>query len=93
MYYLTNLQFFDIPLLCYYINLGSSIIFCLSSGDIYLSLGISLSCSFVILSELFSSKLLETFDRSKDENPTKKTCNGYNLLGGKNEKSRQGICL
>ena len=61
VYYLTNLWFFDIPLLCYYINLRSSIFFCLSSGDVYLSLGISLSCSFVIVSELFCSELLETF--------------------------------
>ena len=53
VYYLTNLLFFDIPLLCYYINLRLSIIFCLSSGDIYLSLCISLSCSFVTVSELF----------------------------------------
>ena len=49
---LTNLLFFDIPLLCNYINLRSSIIFCLSSADIYLSLGISLSCPF---------KIFETF--------------------------------
>ena len=31
------------------------------SGDIHLSLGISLSCSFVTVSELFSNKLLENF--------------------------------
>ena len=61
VYYLTNLWFFDIPLLCLYINLRSSIFFCLSSGDVYLSIGISLSCSFVIVSELFCSELLETF--------------------------------
>ena len=54
-------MFFDISLLYYYINLRSSITFCLSSGDTYLSLGISLSCSFVIVSELFCSKLLEAF--------------------------------
>ena len=59
-YYLTNLLFVDIPLLYYYINLRSSRIFCLSSGDIYLSLDISLSCSFVIISELFCGELLET---------------------------------
>ena len=35
--HLTNSRFFDIPLL-YYANLNSSIIFCLSSGEIYLSL-------------------------------------------------------
>ena len=44
-----------------YINFILSIIFSLSSGDTYLSLGISLSCSFVIISELFCSILLETF--------------------------------
>ena len=44
---LANSLFFDVPLLFFYINLRSSIIFCLSSGDIHLSLGISLSCSFV----------------------------------------------
>ena len=40
----------------YYINLRSPIIFCLSSGEIYLSLGIS-SSSFV--SELFCSEVFE----------------------------------
>ena len=39
----------------YYINLRSPIIFCLSSGEIYLSLGIS--SSFV--SELFCSEVFE----------------------------------
>ena len=43
VYYLINLLFFDIPLLYYYVNLRTSIIFCLYSGDINLSLGISLS--------------------------------------------------
>ena len=61
VYYLRNLLFLNIPLLYYYINLRSSIIFCLSSEDIYLSLDISLSCSFVLVSELFCSELLETF--------------------------------
>ena len=36
-------------------------ILCISSGDIYLSLGISLSCSVVIVSNLFCSELLKTF--------------------------------
>ena len=45
MHHLSNLLFFGIPLLCYYINLNSSII-CLSCGDIYLSFGISLLASF-----------------------------------------------
>ena len=43
VYCITNLLIFDIPLLYYYINLRLSITFCLSSGDIYLSLGISSS--------------------------------------------------
>ena len=62
---LTNLVFFDIPLLYYYINLSASIISCLSSGDIYLSLGISfgisLSFSFVTVSEFFRCEFFETF--------------------------------
>ena len=61
MYFLTNLSFFDIPLLYYYINLRSSLIFCLSYGDIYLSLGSSLSCSFLTHSELFCCEVFETF--------------------------------
>ena len=63
VYCLTNLLFFDIPLLHYYniiFNLRLSVIFCLSSGDIYLSLGISLSCLFVFVSELFC-EFCETF--------------------------------
>ena len=43
MYCLANLLFFDIPGLYYYTNLKSSIICYLSSGDIYLSFGISIS--------------------------------------------------
>ena len=61
VYYLTNLSFFDIPLLYCYINLRSSIIFYLSSEDIYISIGISFSCSFVIVSELFGGEILESF--------------------------------
>ena len=52
--------FFDIPLLYCYINLRSSIIFCLSSGNIYVSLGISLSCSLITISELFCCEVFET---------------------------------
>ena len=59
MYYLTNLLFFDIPLLYYYINLRSSII---KSGNIYLSLGIYLLYSFATVSELFCCKVFETFE-------------------------------
>ena len=46
--------FCDISLL-HYFNLSSSIISCLSSGCTYISLGISLSCSFVTVSEFFST--------------------------------------
>ena len=46
MHHLTNLLFFSIPLLYYYIDLNSSIIFCLSCGYICLSFGISLLTSF-----------------------------------------------
>ena len=61
VYCLTNLLFFDIPLIYYYINLRSSIISCLSSGDIYLSLAISLSYSLVTVSELFCSEVFDIF--------------------------------
>ena len=66
MYYLTNLLFFDILLLYYYTNLRSSIIFCLVSGDIYLSFDISLSSaifsvSFITVPELFCGKVFEAF--------------------------------
>ena len=56
-----NLSFFEIPLLHCYINLRSSIMFCFFSGDIYLSLGISLSCSFETVFELFCGDIFETF--------------------------------
>ena len=36
-------------------------VFCLSSGVIYLSLGIPLSCPFVTVSELFCCELFVTF--------------------------------
>ena len=66
MYYLTSLLLFDIPLLYCHINLASSIIFYLSSVDIYLSLDISLSnpiyfLLFVTVSELFCGEIFETF--------------------------------
>ena len=57
----TNFHFFDVPLLDYYINLRSTIVFCLSSGDMYLSLDISLSSSFVTISELFYCEVFEAF--------------------------------
>ena len=47
---LSNLLFFGIPSLYYYISLDSSIIFCLSFGGIYLSFGISLLTSFDCIS-------------------------------------------
>ena len=46
MHHLTNLLFFGIPLLYYYINLTSSIIFRLSCENIYLSFVILLLDSF-----------------------------------------------
>ena len=45
MFCLKNLLFFGIPLLYYYTNLNSSIICCLSSGDMYLFLVVALSTS------------------------------------------------
>ena len=42
---LTNIKFFDIPLLYYYTNINSSIICFIFSGDIYLSFGTSISLS------------------------------------------------
>ena len=57
MYCLTNLLFFGVPLLYFYINLNSPTICCLSSGDIYISFGISL----LALSKLFYKDFFETF--------------------------------
>ena len=42
---LTNLLFFDIPLLYCYTDLNSSIICCLCSGEMYLFFGASISSS------------------------------------------------
>ena len=58
-----SLLFFDVPLLCYikysYVNLKSSIIFCLFSKDKYLSR--SICSSFVsIFSSLFCVEVFET---------------------------------
>ena len=47
---LTNLLFFGIPLLYYYTNLNSSTTCCLSSGDVYLFLGVALSTPTSVLS-------------------------------------------
>ena len=51
VYCLTNLLFFGIPLLYYYITLRSSVTLSFSSGDIDLSTGIFLFCPFVTVSE------------------------------------------
>ena len=66
VYYLINLLFFNIPLLYYYINFRLSVIFCLSSEDIYLSFDISLSnlvfsVSLSTVSELFCGESFDTF--------------------------------
>ena len=57
MHCLTNLLFLDIPLLHYYINLRSEIIFCPFPGVVYLSLGIFLSCSIFSISLVTVPKL------------------------------------
>ena len=57
VYCLTNLLFFDIPLLYYYTNLNSSIICCLSSGDMYLFLWVVISTSSSVSS--FGNFLLD----------------------------------
>ena len=58
MYCLTNLLFFDIALLYYYINLSSSIIHCLSLGYIYIYIYIYIYLLFsVSISFLNSFKL------------------------------------
>ena len=56
-YCLTNLLFFDISLLYYYINLSSSVSCCLFCGDIYLSFGISIS--LLASSKLFFEDFFE----------------------------------
>ena len=55
MHCLTNSLFFGIPLLYYYTSLNSSIIFCLSSGDMYLFLGVVISTSFSFVSSFGNS--------------------------------------
>ena len=57
---LTNLLFFDIPLLYSHTSLNSSIICCLSSGDMYLSLGVAFSASTSVSS--FGNSLVELFE-------------------------------
>ena len=60
MYRLANFLFFDILLLFCYTNLNSSIICCLSSGDIYLFLGLALSTSTSV--SLFCNSLEDVFE-------------------------------
>ena len=55
MHHLSNFLFFGIPLLYYYINLNSSMICCLSCGDICLSFDISLLASLKFNSLEFNS--------------------------------------
>ena len=61
VYCLKHLLYFDIPLMYYYINITSSMIFCLSSRGIYLSFLMSLSCSFLTIYKLFCGKILAFF--------------------------------
>ena len=61
VYCVTNFLCFDTPLLYYYVNLTLSVLSGFSSGDTYLSLGISLSFSFVTFYELFCCKVFENF--------------------------------
>ena len=59
VYCLTSLLCFDILLLYCYISLNSSIFCCLSSGDIYLSLGVAILLSTA--AEIFCSNFFEAF--------------------------------
>ena len=58
MHCLTNLLFFDIPLLYCYTSLNSSIICCLSSGDMCLLFGTSIS----LLTSSFYECFAEDFE-------------------------------
>ena len=49
MFHPTNVLFLNIAFLYYYINLNSPIIFCLSSGDMYLFLVLLFIISIIIL--------------------------------------------
>ena len=66
VYYVNLVIIFDILVSYYYINLKSLIICCLFSRGVYISLGISLSCSifsvsFATVPEMFCVEVLETF--------------------------------
>ena len=56
--WLTNLLFFDIPLLYCYTNLNSSTICCLSSGDMYLLFGASISLFCNSLGNFFETLVI-----------------------------------
>ena len=56
MLHLSSLLFFVIALLYYHINLNSSIMFCLSCGDIYLSYGV------LLLASLEGNSFEDSFD-------------------------------
>ena len=59
MHCVKNLLFFDTPLLYCYNNFNSSIICCISSGDMYLFLGVALS-TFTSVS-LFCNSFVDFF--------------------------------
>ena len=62
MHFLTSLIFLDMPLIYYYFNLRLSVIFYLSSGNIYIFLQESfLSYLFVTVSELFCCDVFDIF--------------------------------
>ena len=58
LYYLTNVLFFDIQMLYYYINLRSSITLCLLSGDIYMYIFLRY---FFFICNCFGIILLQSF--------------------------------
>ena len=58
---LSNLLFFDIPLLYCYTNLNSSIICCFFSGDIYLSFGVSDSLLASLFCNFFECNSVQDF--------------------------------
>ena len=64
MHFLTNLLFFNIPLLHCYTSLNSSITCCLSSGDMYLFFVASIS---LLVSSFFSATLLNIIPLSAPE--------------------------
>ena len=59
---LTNLLFFNISLLYCYGNLNSSIICCLSSGDIYLFFGASFGLALSTYASSFCNSLVDFFE-------------------------------